>query len=354
MNSSRTLIEFKKRIREEELRAGEKNFHGRRFVNWMVQGGCKRRHKSGLYGGYIKRARLQGGVKPEVQERNNWSTLFKEYVNTSISLEVSLQNKSSFKTLCTQSEFTFKKTAGDSGSIVFFHPLKQYVFKIMETGDKYKNKLTEEYNKMLLLFNEKIPVPQPLCLFEATIADWTSIKNKIDSHHKNYENKVLVMKNEGSPLNFLSRTDENLCTERINTIHTNLCNAIQNLFNGGYKQTDWSNTGNFVIDNDNRVTLVDIESIEKCNKLDTITSVMDTALNTLNPLFERYCEWFGFESIESSDGDNDDDNSEKDNNNDGASKASYLKEGSIDWYKLKAQNKVPGTLISLSTYFTTQ
>ena len=66
MSSCRTLKEFKKRIREEELRAGEKNFHGRRFVNWMVQGGCKRRHKTGLYGGYTKRARLHGGGNDEV------------------------------------------------------------------------------------------------------------------------------------------------------------------------------------------------------------------------------------------------------------------------------------------------
>lgn len=65
MNSCSTLKEFKKRIREEELRAGEKNFHGRRFVNWMVQGGCKRRHKTGLYGGYTKRARLHGGMESD-------------------------------------------------------------------------------------------------------------------------------------------------------------------------------------------------------------------------------------------------------------------------------------------------
>lgn len=63
MNSCRTLTEFKKRIKDEELKAGEKNLHGRRFVNWLIQGGCKRRHKTGLYGGYTKRARLYGGVK---------------------------------------------------------------------------------------------------------------------------------------------------------------------------------------------------------------------------------------------------------------------------------------------------
>ena len=41
MNSLKTLAEFKRRIRQEELQAGQKNLHGRRFVNWLVQGGAK-------------------------------------------------------------------------------------------------------------------------------------------------------------------------------------------------------------------------------------------------------------------------------------------------------------------------
>jgi hypothetical protein len=71
MNSCRTLTEFKKRIKEEELQAGEKNVHGRRFVNWLIQGGCKRRYKTGLYGGYTKRARLHGGAESDNSETEN-------------------------------------------------------------------------------------------------------------------------------------------------------------------------------------------------------------------------------------------------------------------------------------------
>lgn len=63
MDSCRTLVEFKRRIKEEELQAGEKNLHGRRFVNWLVQGGCRRKRRQRPYNRRRKRTRtrLEGG-----------------------------------------------------------------------------------------------------------------------------------------------------------------------------------------------------------------------------------------------------------------------------------------------------
>ena len=64
MNSLKTLAEFKRRIRQEELQAGQKNLHGRRFVNWLVQGGGKRKyyaHESGLKKKKMKKSTFRGG-----------------------------------------------------------------------------------------------------------------------------------------------------------------------------------------------------------------------------------------------------------------------------------------------------
>ena len=60
MNSSKTLAEFKRRIRQEELQAGQKNLHGRQFVNWLIQGGGKRKHATTYK--QRKRRKLGGGM----------------------------------------------------------------------------------------------------------------------------------------------------------------------------------------------------------------------------------------------------------------------------------------------------
>ena len=39
MHGSRTLAEIKRRLKEHELAGGERDVHGRRFVNWLIQGG---------------------------------------------------------------------------------------------------------------------------------------------------------------------------------------------------------------------------------------------------------------------------------------------------------------------------
>lgn len=95
MNSSKTLAEFKRRIRQEELQAGQKNLHGRRFVNWLVQGGQKRKyyaHESGLKKKRMKKSMFRGGENNvEVVVKFNDLFELQDYMNNK--LEFQLEKK---------------------------------------------------------------------------------------------------------------------------------------------------------------------------------------------------------------------------------------------------------------------
>jgi hypothetical protein len=64
VNSIHSIQVLKRKLCEDELKGG-RNMEGRRFVNWLVQGGDKKKIKkaSALHGGQKKRSKLHGGQK---------------------------------------------------------------------------------------------------------------------------------------------------------------------------------------------------------------------------------------------------------------------------------------------------
>ena len=169
----------------------------------------------------------------------------------------------------------FVKRAGDMGSLVLFHPKQKYVIKMHQ----YEKILREEYEKYKSMLNQNLPLPK--------LYGWYEI-NKNDMHFidKKYSPFCMVTAFGGLTLHEKFNNNNNTCKQ---IWIENLVKVVKQFAIAGYIQEDWSNIGNFLIDDEDNVFLIDVASMSY-NKPNIINNKLKETFEKLELLIKPYCE----------------------------------------------------------------
>ena len=157
------------------------------------------------------------------------------------------------------------------GSIVYFHPKQKYVFKFSNK----ETRLKEEYLRYKEIYDKNLPIPKLIGFLN------------IESGVSNIPNKALVTEYGGEPIYY--KLNSNRKCKKIWL--DNLKETIRLYAKNGYIQTDLSNLGNFIIDENDNVLMIDVDSIKKKNNLN-INSTVNYTYKTLLKLINKTCNEF--------------------------------------------------------------
>jgi len=163
------------------------------------------------------------------------------------------------------------KNEGDMGSTVYFHPKQKYVFKF----NKDESRLREEYKKYKEIYEKNLPVPKLIGFFD------------INSQIYNTPNKALVTEYGGESMH--NKLHSNKKCKQIWL--DNLKKTIRLFAENGYKQNDLSNLGNFIIDKEDNVLMIDIDSVIRIDPRGA-ESVVNLTYYTLLELIKSVCKEF--------------------------------------------------------------
>jgi len=218
----------------------------------------------------------------------NKQRMLAQPINIGQLLQIQKYNPPKVQELLDKMDGLFVKTAGDKGSIVYFHPNVPYVFKLTRTGKLPQ--LKEEYEKLESLHKRGLPVPRPIAFIK--VDDQTHWDKLNILKKDSFARYIMVMENVGNPLHILfAGTNKNDDCRNINIWIQSLKDAITALSKAGYEQTDWSNLGNFVINKDtNEVYLIDVESMVEKDDTNTTQDLVKAAMDKMGWQIEHYCK----------------------------------------------------------------